>query len=85
MVRQALSLILHLPDQPVRSENSPDSDLLTGILSIAVPHGIHQRFMQAEFHALRRIHASNRFDQHLQKRCQLKGGGQNEVSPTEPG
>ena len=84
MLWQALPLILHLPYQPVWSQDSADSELLSGIFSIAMPHGIHQSLVQTKFNPLRRIHASNRFDQDLQERCQLKSGGQNEISPTEP-
>ena len=84
MMRQALPLILHLPYQPLWSQDSADSELFSGIFSIAVPHGIHQSLVQTKFNPLRRIHTSNRFDQDLQERCQLKSGGQNEISPTEP-
>ena len=84
MMRQPLPLILHLPYQPVWSQDSADSELLPGIFSIAMPDGIHQRLVQAEFNPLRCIHASHRFDQDLQERCQLKSRGQNKISPTEP-
>ena len=53
------------------------------VLPIAVANGVDQRFVQAEFDALTGHQTSDRFDQNLHQRCQLKGGGQNEIGPPE--
>jgi len=80
-----LAFILNLPDQPVGSEDATNPQTLGGVFSVAVTNGIDQRLVQTEFDALTGHQASDRFDQNLHQRCQLKGGRQNEIGPPERG
>jgi len=81
--RYPLTFILDLPDQPVGREDATDPEPLGGVFRVAVTNGIDQCLVQTELNALACHQASDRFDQKLHQRCQLKRGGQNEIGPPE--
>jgi hypothetical protein len=42
---QSTALILHLPNQPMGRQDSPNAELFLGVFGVAMTHSIHQRFV----------------------------------------
>tara|TARA_B100000614_G_scaffold118138_2_gene106041 strand:+ start:413 stop:730 length:318 start_codon:yes stop_codon:yes gene_type:complete len=83
MTGESVTLILDLPDQPVRRENATDPQALSGISGIAVTHGIHQCLLQTKLQTAGGLTAVNRLKQQLHQGTELKCGRKDEISPPE--
>ncbi len=72
IARQSTALVLHLPDQPMGREDSPNPQGFRRILVIAMTNGIHQSFMQPKLNPLAGERTPDRFSEQLQQRRQLQ-------------
>jgi len=81
---EAATLILNLPDHPVGSEDAANTELLGGVLGIAMANGIDQGFMQPQLNPLTGENTTDGLGQQLQQRSQLQGRRQGELSPAKP-
>ena len=81
---EAATLILNLPDQPIGSEDAANSELLGGVLGVAMANGIDQSFMQPQLNPLTGENTTDGLGQQLQQRSQLQGRRQGELSPAKP-
>ena len=63
---EAATLILNLPDHPVGREDAANTELLGGILSVAMANGIDQGFMQSQLNPLTGENATDWLGQQLQ-------------------
>ena len=84
LLRKATPLILNLPYQPIGREDAANTELLGGILSVAMANGIDQGFMQSQLNPLTGENATDWLGQQLQQRSQLQGRRQGELSPAKP-
>tara|TARA_B100001121_G_scaffold78712_1_gene69808 strand:+ start:3220 stop:3537 length:318 start_codon:yes stop_codon:yes gene_type:complete len=83
MAGQAVTLILDLPDQPVRRKDASDPQALSGISVIAVTHRIHQCLLQTQLKARAGLSAVHRLKQQLHQRTELECGRKDEISPPQ--
>ena len=81
---EAATLILNLPNHPVGREDAANTELLGGILGIAMANGIDQGFMQPQLDPLTGENTTDGLGQQLQQRSQLQGRRQGELSPAKP-
>ena len=49
---ETATLILDLPDHPIGSKDAANTELLGGVLSVAMANGIDQSFMQSKLNPL---------------------------------
>ena len=78
---EAATLILNLPDHPIGREDAANTELLGGVLSVAMAYGIDQSFMQSQLNPLTGENTIDWLGQQLQQRSQLQGRRQGELSP----
>ena len=81
---EAATLILNLPDHPIGREDAANTELLGGVLSVAMAYGIDQSFMQSQLNPLTGENTIDGLGQQLQQRSQLQGRRQGELSPAKP-
>jgi hypothetical protein len=73
------SFVLHLPNQPEGTLNSPHPQTFGGVCVVAMAHGIDQGFVEAQFQLRLELPADHRFEQQLHQGSQLEGGWRNEI------
>ena len=83
MVRNPPTLILNLPNQPVGSEDLPNSQSFVAILTIAMAYSIHKSFMQTELNSLRGHRTVDRLNQLIHQRRKPQRGRKIEISPAK--
>ena len=78
------TLILNLPDHPIGREDAANTELLVGVLGVAMANSIDQGFMQPQLNPLTGENTTDGLGQQLQQRSQLQGRRQGELSPAKP-
>jgi hypothetical protein len=81
MAGDAFTLILDLPNHPLRREDAAHTQTLIGISRVPMTHSVNKGFLKTELKPTGCLRTIHRVEKQLQQWRELESGRKNEISP----